>query len=82
MHRWPLQDAKNRFSRLIEDCLQHGPQIVTKRGQETVVVISMEEYKSLTRPSGNLLDFFKNSPLKDVALDLERTKDAPREVEL
>ncbi|MFP4393597.1 MAG: type II toxin-antitoxin system Phd/YefM family antitoxin [Desulfohalobiaceae bacterium] len=82
MYRWPLQDAKNRFSSLVEACLKKGPQIVTKRGKETAVLISMQEYKRLTRPQGDLVDFFRCSPLKEVELDLERNKELPREIDL
>ena len=82
MYRWPLQDAKNRFSALIEACLKQGPQIVTKRGKETAVLISMREYQRLTRPQGDLVDFFRHSPLMEVELDLERSKELPREMDL
>jgi prevent-host-death family protein len=82
MERWQLQDAKNRFSEVVEKAVQDGPQIVTRRGVETVVVISMEEYKRLTRPRTDLVEFFRRSPLAGIALDLERNKDLPREVDL
>ena len=80
--KWQLQDAKNRFSELVEKAITLGPQTVTKRGKETVVVLSVEEYKKLTKPKTNLVDFFKNSPLHDIEIDLERDKDLPREIEL
>jgi len=82
MQTWSLQNAKNRFSSLVEACLRQGPQIVSKRGKETAVLISMEEYIRLTRPQGDLVNFFHNSPLKDVIIDLERSKELPREVDL
>ena len=80
--KWQLQDAKNRFSELVEKAITLGPQTVTKRGKETVVVLSVEEYKKLTKPKSDLVDFFKNSPLRDIDIDLERDKDLPREIEL
>lgn len=79
--RWQLQDAKNRFSELVEKAINLGPQTVTKRGVEAVVVLSFDEYRKLTKPKSNLVDFFKNSPLHDIELDLERDKDLPREIE-
>ncbi len=54
MTKWQLQDAKARFSELIEDALEKGPQIVTRRGIDTAVVISFEEWRRLqetNRPS-------------------------------
>lgn len=67
---------------LVEKAITLGPQTVTKRGIEAVVVLSVDEYKKLTKPKSNLVVFFKKSPLHDVELDLERDKDLPREVEL
>ena len=51
---WQLQDAKARFSELVKDTLKHGPQTVTRRGVETVVVVPVEEWRRLrnaARPS-------------------------------
>lgn len=79
---WQLQEAKNRFSELVEKAITLGPQTVTKRGVKTVVVLSFDEYQKLTTPKTDLVDFFKSSPLHGVELDLERDKDLPREVEL
>ena len=79
---WQLQDAKNRFSELVEKAIKLGPQMVTKRGVKTVVVLSFDEYQKLTKPKTDLIDFFKTSPLYGIELDLERNKDLPREVEL
>lgn len=79
---WQLQEAKNRFSELVEKAITLGPQTVTKRGVKTVVVLSFDEYQKLTAPKTDLVDYFKSSPLHGVDLDLERDKDLPREVEL
>ena len=51
---WPVQDAKARFSELLETCVREGPQIVTRRGEETAVLVPMREWKRLcqiSRPS-------------------------------
>ncbi len=45
--RWPVQDAKARFSELLEASLNEGPQIVTRRGIETAVVVPLEEWRRL-----------------------------------
>lgn len=47
MTKWQLQDAKARFSELIDDTLEKGPQIVTRRGIDTAVVVSVEEWRRL-----------------------------------
>ena len=50
MAKWQLQDAKARFSELIEDTLTKGPQTVTRRGVDTAVMVSMEEWRKLKEP--------------------------------
>jgi antitoxin Phd len=47
MTAWPVQDAKARFSELLETCLRDGPQIVTKRGAEAAVLIPVGEWRRL-----------------------------------
>lgn len=81
LRQWKLQDAKNHFSEVVESAMKDGPQEVTKHGQHAVVVISFALYQELNKPKENLVDFFKNSPFYGVDLDLERSKDIPREVE-
>ncbi len=44
---WQVQDAKARFSELLETSLVKGPQIVTKRGVEAVVLVPIEQWKRL-----------------------------------
>ena len=51
---WPVQDAKARFSELLDACVRDGPQVVTRRGEETAVLVSAGEWKRLclaARPS-------------------------------
>ena len=49
MVEWPLQDAKNKFSALVNAALAGEPQRVTRRGQPAVVVLATEEYDRLCR---------------------------------
>ena len=49
MTQWPLQDAKNKFSALVNAALAGEPQRVTRRGQPAVVVLAAEEYERLCR---------------------------------
>ena len=49
MAQWPLQDAKNKFSALVNAALAGEPQRVTRRGQPAVVVLATEEYDRLRR---------------------------------
>jgi prevent-host-death family protein len=79
---WPLQDAKNRFSEVVEHALHDGPQLVTRRGRETVVIVSMKDYRRLVRTEKTLVDFFRASPLTGVEIDLTRAGDRGRSVDL
>ena len=47
MSSWPVQDAKARFSELLDKTLRHGPQVVTRRGVETAVLVSIDEWRRL-----------------------------------
>ncbi len=49
--KWPVQDAKSRFSELLDTVLAEGPQIVTKRGVETAVILPIDEWRKLKRMS-------------------------------
>ena len=81
-NHWQLQDAKNKFSSLVDIAQHKGPQIVTKHGKDAVVVLSIEEYQKLIKPKKSLVKFFQSSPLVSEKLDIKRTKDIPRDIEL
>lgn len=49
MKSWPVQDAKARFSELLDSCLKDGPQIVTRRGAEAAVLVPMQDWERLQR---------------------------------
>lgn len=76
---WQLQDAKNRFSEVVEKALKKGPQIITRRGVETVIVLSLAEYRKVILDKKKLSDFFRESPLANVDLELTRDKSDSRE---
>ncbi len=70
---WQLQEAKNRFSELVNEALQHGPQVITRHGEEAVVVISISDYKNKILPKKSLHTILRNFP-KGKELDLSRDK--------
>lgn len=49
MKQWPVQDAKARFSELLETCLREGPQLVTKRGSEAAVLVPAKDWAELQK---------------------------------
>ena len=78
-HTWQLQEAKNKFSRVVENALNDGPQIITRRGVEVAIVLSYAEYQKMLTPSQSLSDFFRASPLAGVDLDLTRDRSDVRD---
>jgi len=79
---WKLQDAKNRLSELVDEAERCGPQVVTRRGKETAVVMSFEDFQRLSRPAESLVQFLQRSPLYEAGLDLKRSQELARDVEL
>lgn len=80
---WQIQEAKSRFSEVVDDALRLGPQIITRRGIETAVLMSYHDYRRLQIEQASLAAFFRQSPLVEAELDLERDPSPPRnEIEL
>jgi prevent-host-death family protein len=79
---WQLQEAKSKFSELVEQALSQGAQIVTRRGEKTVVVLPFEEYQRLSGRSDSLTKFLLTSPLPGAGLKIERDKRPPRKIEI
>lgn len=80
-HCWQLQEAKNRFSQVVDRALLGEPQHVTRRGEEVVVVLAVADYRRLTRAeravAPSFVDHLLAIPRDDgefVALDI-----APRD---
>ena len=78
MHTWQLQDAKNRLSEVVDEAMKGGPQVITRRGTEAVVVISFADYRKMVAKQQKLTDFFRESPFAGLEIDLSRDKGGPR----
>src|SRR6266849_1939251 len=82
---WQLQTAKARFSEVFRLARTEGPQRITRQGKEAVVMISDEQYDRMlvkSRQPKSIVQFFRQSPLFGVELDLERDNDTGRDIEL
>lgn len=66
---WQLQEAKTKFSQLVNIVSSDGYQVITKNGKPVVVMLSKETFDQMTRPKTSLLDFFKNAPYPEMDLD-------------
>ena len=79
---WTVASAKAKLSEVIDRAQTRGPQVITRRGRRTAVVVSVEEWERKTKRVGTLADFFAASPLRGAKLDLRRRKDRPRKIVL
>jgi len=79
---WKLQDAKAKFSQVVDDALKNGPQYVTRHGSKAVVIVSAEEYEELITSRPSFKDFLLSCPKVSADLDLRRKKDIPRRINL
>jgi prevent-host-death family protein len=80
---WKLEDAKARFSEVVRRARAEGPQRVTVRGRDSVVVVAVEEFDRLragASPRRPLVEFLRSLELDD--LDLAREPDYGRDVAL
>jgi len=79
MDTWKLQDAKARFSEGADRALHDGPQVVTRHGENAVVIVAYREFVG-TEPVQDFKDFPMSIPR--VGLDIEPSRRRPRRTEL
>jgi antitoxin Phd len=77
---WTLQDAKNRFSEVVDAALGGRPQEVTRRGKPAVVVLSASDYARLTAEAGQSRGRFADHLLAFPGGDFPRADARPRDV--
>ncbi len=80
--KWQLQEAKNRFSELVRKASEEGPQTVTRHGKDSVIVLSVDDYRKMEKPKTSLVEFFRTSPLSGVDFDTRRDPSPARDIEL
>ncbi len=70
MNSWSVQDAKARFSELLESCLKDGPQVVTKRGTEAAVLVPVSHWRRLEQSARPTLKelLLAETPRADIPL--------------
>jgi prevent-host-death family protein len=82
--RWRLQDAKARFSEVVREAQQRGPQRVTLHGKDAVVIVGAEEFDRLQRPvtGRDIVTALAASPLEKVEFDRLTVKSGVRNIKL
>ena len=68
-------EGKNKFSELVANAAKGEPQVITKNGTATAVVISFSEYKRLTAKKQSLSEFLLDNPARKYGIDLDLTRD-------
>jgi prevent-host-death family protein len=79
---WTVAEAKAKFSEVLQKAQKEGPQRITRRGEEAVVVVSKKEWERKTKRKGTLLDFFKNSPLWGSGIEIPPRAKSTRKIAL
>lgn len=65
---WQLQEAKSKFSEVVEKAIHDGPQRITKWGKDVAVVLSIEDYERMRGGKQSLAEFLRGSPLRGLDL--------------
>ncbi len=83
--KWQLQEAKNRLSHVVDLAIEEGPQTVTRHGKEVAVIVAKEDFDKRRRsraPRGTVVAFLRGLSFVRARLDVERSRDVDRELEL
>ncbi|RYH67276.1 MAG: type II toxin-antitoxin system Phd/YefM family antitoxin [Alcaligenaceae bacterium] len=81
LDQWTVAGAKARLSEVIERA-QTDPQIITRHGRPSVVVVSADEWARKTIRKGSLAEFLMASPLRGSDLELDKRDEQPRDLDL
>jgi antitoxin Phd len=81
MAKWQVQEAKSRFSELIEEAATKGPQIITRHGAERAVLLSVKDYRSLVAHKPDLKQYLLGGPKVD-EFEVKRGRDMGRKTAL
>ncbi len=80
MHSWQPQEAKSRFGEIVDLTLTEGPQLVTRRGSDAVVILAVADYPRLVGDAPNLIDHLLSAP-RGEALAITRSKQPIRDLD-
>ena len=78
---WQVQEAKTRFSEVIEEANGKGPQIITRHGLERAVILSFGDYRALTAHKPDLKEYLLGGPKVD-SFEVKRGRDTGRKINL
>ena len=73
---WQVQEAKARFSELLNETVASGYQTITKNGEPVAYIVSKDEFDRYLQPKRGVLEAIDACPYPDVDLDIERSSDS------
>ena len=79
---WPLQEAKNKLSEVIDRAAKGGPQVVTRHGKRVAVIVSAQDFDRMRGAGLSLWQYLRAAPTKGVHLNIERDRSPGRAVKL
>ena len=82
---WPLEEEETVLDRLVEKALEEGPQVITTKGREAVVVVAAEEYRRLCARAPSFVDYLREGPKLDdetIRVINDRSSDTGREIDI
>lgn len=79
---WPLQEAKNKLSEVIDRAATGGPQVVTRHGKRVAVIVSAQEFDRMHGAGPSLWRYLRAAPTKGSRLRFERDRTPGRGVKL
>lgn len=79
MQKWQVQEAKSKFSELMEKAEAEGPQVITRNGKDRTVMISIDAYREKFEPEDSIIEYLLGGPKFDDFL-VERNPELGRDV--
>ncbi len=79
---WTVAEAKAKFSEVVQKAEKEGPQRITRRGEDAVVIVSKKDWEKKTKRKGTLLEFFMNSPLRGSGIEIPPRSKSMRRIDL
>ena len=79
---WPLQEAKNKLSEVIDRAATRGPQVVTRHGKRVAVIVSAQEFDRMRGAGSSLWRYLRAAPTAGMRLRFERDRSPGRAVKL
>lgn len=74
---WQVQEAKNRFSELIEQALTQGPQLITRHGRAVARVVAASQPPDNSTAAGDdaFASYLLSAPkVEQLALPVRRSR--------